>query len=190
MNSLRPTAARAATAAEAGLRRTASVFGTVRHQELALPYAALVDVPERAADLPLAIELVYEGYLLHYRQGRALAPELSPETLLLAGDYFYAHGLSLVAQAGDMGAVGLLARLMAVCSHLRVQQAPFAADDSLWELTALAVGAGDGPCRAAAAGAYDRIDDLIAAGRTDDLAPAGLAGLAAVRACAARIQEA
>ena len=180
---------RAAEAADEGLRRVAAVFGAVRDEPIRLPYAHLVASPGRAADLPLAIELVYEGYLLHYRQSRALAPRLSPETLLLAGDYLYAHGLSLVAQAGDMGAVAVLTRLMAVCSYLRVQKAPFAVDDGLWELTALAVGAGDGPCRAAAAAAFDRIDRLIAAARTGDLPPAVTAGLAAVRACAADAQE-
>jgi hypothetical protein len=174
----------------AGLREAAELFGELASVEPALRYAALVDGAGRPADLPLAIELVYEGYLIHYRNSRTLAPGDPAETLLLAGDYFYAHGLRLVARTGDIGAVALLTRLMAACSFLRVQQAAFSIDDALWELTALAVGAGDGPCRAAAAGAYDRLDALIAAARTADLPAAAAAGLCAVRACKAETEEA
>ena len=91
-----------------------------------------------AADVAFAvdIELIYEGYLLHYRESRALA--LAPgdlETRLLAGDCFYARGLRGIAARGDADAVGLLARLMAACSYLRSAGAPFAADDALWAYT-------------------------------------------------------
>ena len=82
------------------------------------------------------IELIFEGYLLHYRESRALA--LAPgdlETRLLAGDCFYARGLRGIAARGDADAVGLLARLMAACSYLRGAGAPFAADDALWAYT-------------------------------------------------------
>jgi hypothetical protein len=173
----------------AGLRSAAAPFGELAPVDPALPYGKLVDVAGRPYDLPLAIELVYEGYLLHYRQSRVLAPGCPAETLLLAGDYFYAHGLRLVASTGEIGAVALLTRLMAVCSFLRVLQADFHTDDDLWELTARAVGAGDGRCRVAAAGAYDTLDGLIAAGRTAGLPAAAAAGLDAVRTCAARNQE-
>jgi hypothetical protein len=174
----------------AGLREAAAAFGELAATDPAPRYAALVNVAGVPADLPLAIELVYEGYLLHYRRSRALTPGCPAQTLLLAGDYFYAHGLRLVARAGDIGAVTLLTRLMAACSFLRVQQADFGTDDDLWELTALAVGAGDGRCRDAAAGAYDNLDELIAAGRTAGLPAAAAAGLNAVRSCAAETQEA
>jgi hypothetical protein len=173
-----------------GLRAAAATFGEPAPGDPALRYAMVVDVAGRPDDLPLAIELVYEGYLLHYRQSRVLASGCPAETLLLAGDFFYAHGLRLVAGAGDIGAVALLARLMAACSFLRVQQAGFDMDDDLWELTALAVSAGDGSCRDAAAGAYDTLDELIAAGRTTGLPAAAAAGLRAVRTCAAETQEA
>jgi hypothetical protein len=174
----------------AGLRAAAALFGEPATTQASLRYAPLVDRAGRPADLPLAIELVYEGYLLHYRTSRALAPGDPAETLLLAGDYFYAHGLRLVARTGDIRAVALLTRLMAACSYLRVQRAEFATDDDLWELTALAVGAGDGRCRAAAAGAYDHLDGLIAASRTAELPAAAAAGLIVVRACAAETKEA
>ena len=82
------------------------------------------------------IELIYEGYLLHYRESRALALAADDlETRLLAGDCFYARGLRGIAARGDADAVGLLARLMAACSYLRSAGAPFAADDALWAYT-------------------------------------------------------
>lgn len=171
----------------AGLRGAAAPFGTLAPGDPSLRFAAVAGTAG-ASDLPLAIELVYEGYLLHYRQSRALAPGCPAETLLLAGDYFYAHGLRLVARAGDIDAVALLTRLMAACSFLRVQQADFATDDDLWELTALAVGSGH--CRQAAAQAYDALERLIAAGRTAELPAAAAAGLAAVHACRAQTEEA
>ena len=66
-----------------------------------------------------AVELIYEGYLLHYRESRACLPGAAREHSLLAGDFFYARGLRLIAARGDAAAVGLLARLMASCSYLR-----------------------------------------------------------------------
>ena len=80
-----------------------------------------------------AIELIYEGYLYHYRESRVSAPvDDGHATALLAGDFFYARGLRLIAARGDAEAVGLLARLMAACSYLRRVAAPFADDDALW----------------------------------------------------------
>jgi hypothetical protein len=82
------------------------------------------------------IELVYEGYLLHYRESRTLALAAGDlETRLLAGDCFYARGLRGIAARGDAAGVGLLARLMAVCSYLRSAGAAFSDDDSLWAYT-------------------------------------------------------
>jgi hypothetical protein len=93
--------------------------------------AALDDTT--AEDHLTAIELIYEGYLFHYRESRlcAIAPG-EHETALLAGDFLYARGLRLIAERGDVGAVDLLARLMAVCSSLRSAETPFSADDALW----------------------------------------------------------
>jgi len=90
----------------------------------------------------LGLELVHEGYLLHYREPRWLAgaaPDL--ETRLLAGDVFYARGLHGIAARGDVVPVAVLARLMEVCSALRTLAAPFALDDALWAYTAAALAA-------------------------------------------------
>ncbi len=86
-----------------------------------------------------AMELIYEGYLVHYREGRvcSLSSRTQQETLL-AGDVLYARGLHLIAANGDVASVDVLARLMASCSSLRSNGAPFSDDDALW---AYAVGA-------------------------------------------------
>ena len=92
------------------------------------------------ADYPLAIELIYEGYLLHYRRSRVASPG-DEASRLLAGDYLYARGLRVVAAAGDVDSVRLLTRLMAVCSYLRAEAADFAFDDDVWAFTVAALAA-------------------------------------------------
>jgi hypothetical protein len=100
------------------------------------------------------IELIYEGYLLHYRESRALALAADDlEARLLAGDCFYARGLRGIAARGDAAAVGLLARLMAACSYLRGEGASFGIDDALWAYTMAGLAAqhaGDEPASVAA----------------------------------------
>jgi hypothetical protein len=130
------------------------------------------------------IELIYEGYLLHYRQSRAVklaADDL--ESRLLAGDCFYARGLRGIAARGDVEAVGLLARLMASCSYLRSAGAPFAVDDALWAYTTaglVALHRGADPASVSA------LFDAVEAGFS---APPGPPGdvLAAVRTAAGRL---
>jgi hypothetical protein len=118
-----------------------------------------------------AVELIYEGYLFHYRDDRVTAPACDRETALLAGDVFYARGLRLIAARGDADAVGLLARLMAACSYLRSLAAPFAADDALWAgtmggLAALRRGAAPDT----AGQLFDEVDAALADGAALDLA--------------------
>ena len=89
---------------------------------------------------------------------------------MLAGDFFYARGLRLIAARGDADAVGLLARLMAACSHLRSAGASFAADDALWAYTmgglaALRAGVPAG----VAGGLFERFDAAVAAGSAVDV---------------------
>jgi hypothetical protein len=64
-------------------------------------------------------EAVREGYLLHYDEGRIVAPEGDPDLALLAGDRLYALGLDRLAQAGDLDAVAALAELIAECAVAR-----------------------------------------------------------------------
>jgi hypothetical protein len=77
------------------------------------------------ADLPLVIEAVREGYLLHYGEGRLMSRE-DDDLALLAGDRLYALGLERLAAAGDLDAVRALADLIALSA-----QAQAAGDDPL-----------------------------------------------------------
>jgi hypothetical protein len=129
----------------------------------------------------VAIELIYEGYLLHYRSTRVLGQPVSQQAGLLAGDYFYARGLRYLAARGDVTAVGLLTRLMAACSYLRVAGAPFAADDDLWSFTvaalaALSQGAGAAPALAL----FAEFERLVAEAALDELHDSVLQAAAAL----------
>jgi hypothetical protein len=126
------------------------------------------------------IELIYEGYLLHYRESRALAlPADDLESGLLAGDCFYARGLRGIAARGDADAVGLLARLMAACSYLRAAGASFVADDALWAYTTAGLVAQQGGAGPASVAAL--FDDVEAGFHADPPAhiPATVASAAA-----------
>jgi hypothetical protein len=127
-----------ATGMAAALAAAGEAFGPASAAAPEPRWGALYAELDRAADVAYAtdIELIYEGYLLHYRTSRALA--LAPgdlETRLLAGDCFYARGLRGIAARGDADGVGLLARLMAACSYLRSMGAAFSDDDALWAYT-------------------------------------------------------
>ena len=123
----------------------------------------LAAVAPASDDDALAFELIHEGYLLHYRQGRLLCPS-DCETSLLAGDFFYARGLRLVACHGDIAAVDLLTRLMASCACLRAAGAPFSHDDDLWVVTVAAIGAlRAGGVADPALALFERFHELVAA---------------------------
>jgi hypothetical protein len=114
----------------------------------------------------LAIELVYEGYLLHYRQSRVLAGDAPLETRLLAGDHFDARGLHELARRGDVESAGLLTRLMSACSWLRSEGLPHDFDDDLWVLTVAGIASLRGGGNAVAAlNGFDDVDRLIARDR-------------------------
>ena len=120
------------------LRAGAAPFSTAPPPpDLPLVYAPLFAAlaPGARPDVyPPALELVYEGYLAHYRIPRLLPADTPLTTRLLAGDQFDADGLRLVARVGDLDAVALLTRLMASCSWLRSEGAPLSHDDDLWLL--------------------------------------------------------
>jgi hypothetical protein len=91
----------------------------------------------------LAIETIYEGYLVHYGRPRLFDPG-DGDTALLLGDYLYAHGLVRVAELGDVEAVRVLAELISLCAHLRAEGA--GGDGDAW--AAATAGLGDGSPRA------------------------------------------
>jgi hypothetical protein len=122
----------------AALAAAGEAFGPAPGAAPAPRWGALYEELDPGADDAFAtdIELIYEGYLLHYRESRAVALAADNlETRLLAGDCCYARGLRGIAARGDADAVGLLARLMAACSYLRAGGASFADDDALWAYT-------------------------------------------------------
>jgi hypothetical protein len=129
-----------------------------------------------AADLPLVLEAVREGYLLHYGAPRLMGRD-DDDLALLAGDRLYALGLERLAAAGDLDAVAALADLIGLGA-----QAQAAGDeglaDALWAAGCVEVGWG--PSRdltaakeAARAGVSDAAERLRAAARhiSGDLAP-------------------
>ena len=138
------------------------------------------------AEFVEAVELIHEGYLVHYRRGRLLAIAVEDrQTALLAGDVFYARGLRLIAARGDVHSVALLTRLMSACSCLRSLSAPFVDDDALWAYTMAAlaaVQAGDAPADAAAF--FDEVDADLAGG-----APAQVPARAAAAAAALSLPD-
>ncbi len=138
----------------------------------ATPHGALVAAGPRAdghpADLPLVVEVVREGYLLHHggdgagdegpRRGRVLAPG-DDDLALLAGDRLYALGLERLAAAGDLDAVAALADLIALGSQAEAAGDPDLAD-AVWEAGAAELGWGPDA-------ALDSAKEAVRAGQTD-----------------------
>lgn len=129
-----------------------------------------------AADLPLVIEAVREGYLLHYGAPRLMSRE-DDDLALLAGDRLYALGLERLAAAGDLVAVSALSDLIALSAQAQSQDDPALAD-AVWAAGCAEVGWGpsedlQAAKTAAIAGENDAAERLGAAARhvTGDLAP-------------------
>jgi hypothetical protein len=87
----------------------------------------------------LAIETIYEGYLVHYGVPRLFSPGDADAALLL-GDYLYAHGLVRLAASGGVEAVADLAELISLCAQLRADARP--GDAEAWAATAACLGQG------------------------------------------------
>jgi hypothetical protein len=66
----------------------------------------------------LAVETIYEGYLVHYGRPRLFAPT-DNDTVLLLGDYLYAQGLVRLSAAGSVEAVADMGGLISLCAKLR-----------------------------------------------------------------------
>jgi hypothetical protein len=88
-------------------------------------------------ELAVALETVYEAYLVHYGTPRLFDPPNGDEAVLL-GDYLYAHGLVRVAEAGGVPAVAVLADLISRCAALRADGA--VGDGEAWVDAARALG--------------------------------------------------
>ena len=89
----------------------------------------------------LAVETIYEGYLVHYGRPRLFAPA-DRDTALLLGDYLYAQGLVHLAATGSVEAVREMAELISLCAHLRASDEP--TDGEAWAAAVGRLGEGDG----------------------------------------------
>ena len=85
----------------------------------------------------LGVEMIYEGYLLHYGRSR-LFSQADADLALLTGDYLYAAGLSEICATGDLQAVGALATLISRCARNQADGAGDA-DPALWDETVAAL---------------------------------------------------
>jgi len=161
-----------AAAVAVGLSAAGLAFGPPAAAPADLRWGPLFEALDGGDDdYVTAVELIYEGYLFHYRESRVSeAPAAARETTLLAGDFFYARGLRLIAARGDADAVGLLARLMAACSQLRSVGASFADDDALWAYTMGGLAAlRAGIPAVTVAGLFERFDAAVARGAAIDV---------------------
>ena len=79
--------------------------------------AAPLAQPGLSAEHAAGLDLILEGFLLHHGRARHLdLPDAGRR--VLAGDYCYAHGLTWVAETGDLHVIDLLADLVAMSSAL------------------------------------------------------------------------
>ena len=103
-------------------------------------FAGEVAGPDRA----FVIEAVYEGYLAHYGEPRALVG-MDGDLRLLAGDALYALGLDRLAEVGDLEAVAELSDLITLCARVHAGGRAELAEE-LWRasVTALSAGGGEG----------------------------------------------
>lgn len=106
------------------------------------PLGDLVAAGPRAAPHPqvyaAVVELVREGYLLHYGTPRMIEGADS-DLALLAGDYLYAKGLQRLAALGDLPAVAELAGLIADSARIHAAAAAADAAAASWLAAAVAL---------------------------------------------------
>jgi len=95
----------------------------------------------RRADYELLINMIYEGYRLHYEGEGALVRPDDPDLALLLGDQLYALGLSRLAELGDLEPVGELADVISLAAQAQAGRDGDLAE-AVWEAGAVAVGWG------------------------------------------------
>ncbi|MEK6274814.1 MAG: hypothetical protein AABM30_05680 [Actinomycetota bacterium] len=121
--------------------------------------------------LALAVETIYEGYLVHYGRPRLFAPG-DHDTILLLGDYLYAQGLVRLASAGSVEAVADMGELISLCAQIRAEGSD--EDGPAWAASIALLGQGvlketDDPdtllARAQAEAGSEPVDRALAAHR-------------------------
>ena len=87
----------------------------------------------------IAVETIYEGYLVHYGRPRLFAPG-DRDTVLLLGDYLYAQRLVRLSAAGSVEAVADMGELISLCAQLRAEGS--ADDGAAWAASVALLGHG------------------------------------------------
>ena len=94
----------------------------------------------REREYELLLEMILEGYRLHYTEPSVVRPD-DPDLALLLGDQLYALGLSRLAALGDVEAVAELADVISLVAQAHSTSDPDLAR-AVWEAGAVAVGWG------------------------------------------------
>jgi hypothetical protein len=94
----------------------------------------------RQREYELLLEMILEGYRLHYGEP-AVVHAADPDLALLLGDQLYALGLARLAELGDLEAVAELADVISLAAQAHCAADPDLAD-AVWEAGAVSVGWG------------------------------------------------
>ena len=94
----------------------------------------------REREYELLLEMILEGYRLHYADPLVVRPG-DPDLALLLGDQLYSLGLSRLAALGDVEAVAELADVISLVAQVHSGPDPGLAQ-AVWEAGAVAVGWG------------------------------------------------
>ena len=102
----------------------------------------------REREYELLLEMILEGYRLHYAEPLVVhTPDV--DLALLLGDQLYALGLSRLAALGDLDAVAELADVISLAAQAHTASDPELAQ-AVWEAGAISVGWGSSEAHAAA----------------------------------------
>ena len=94
----------------------------------------------REREYELLLEMILEGYRLHYAEPLVVRPG-DDDLKLLLGDQLYALGLSRLAELGDLDAVAELADVISLAAQAHSASDPELAN-AVWEAGAVSVGWG------------------------------------------------
>ncbi len=132
--------------------------------------------PNLGKNYGFALEYIFEGFLLHYRQGRLLGPS-TPEFNLLAGDYMYARGLTYLAELEDLYCIRLMADLVSLCSFIHCEDRDSARSFNAWvAATACLAGRAAGRPGDDCLASFNRFKSNMMGGKSEAaLSPAALA---------------